>query len=81
MRSFRTTNLRNRALSAAERTTAPRRDQGAPRDHLLFHVALGGPLVARDVVAVDVGVVVTEDGTKSARSSASRGETRGGPGG
>jgi hypothetical protein len=54
----------NRALSAAERTQLLEGTRAVPRDHLLFHVALGGPLVARDVIAVDVGDVVTEDGTK-----------------
>jgi len=53
-----------RALTAAERLQLLEGAKTIPRDQLLFHVALGGPLVARDVVAVDLGDLVTDAGTE-----------------
>ena len=52
-----------RALTTAERGHLLELTAATPPDHLLFHLALGGPLVARDLVAVNLGHL-TEDGAR-----------------
>jgi hypothetical protein len=51
----------SRALTEAEQAHLLEASKVKPRDNLLFHVALSGPLFASDIVTIELGDVVASD--------------------
>jgi integrase len=63
----------SRALTGTERQQLLERTKAVPRDHLLFHIALAGPVVAGELVSVNIGDI-TDDGVQIREAITVKGE-------